>query len=83
LSAVEGLATGDELVANRGRIGDAQRVALAASYRHAVVEHGQFDVAHLGGAEEVGDLAGPVEMSQPPQVQTTLNITTNDTELNG
>lgn len=61
LGPVEGLAAGEELAVDRGRGGDAQRVALAAPYRHAVAERGPLGVVQLGGAEEVGDLAGHVE----------------------
>ena len=41
--------------------GDAQGVALAAPYGHAVVERGPLGGVQLGGAEEVGDLARHVE----------------------
>ncbi|MFE1234011.1 hypothetical protein [Streptomyces sp. NPDC058745] len=37
--------------------GDAQGVALAAPYGHALVERGPLGIVQLCGAEEVGDLA--------------------------
>lgn len=40
---------------------DAQGVALAAPYRHALVECGPLGRLQLGGAEVVGDLARHVE----------------------
>jgi hypothetical protein len=46
LGAVEGAAAGEELAVDRGRGADAQGVALAASYGHALVERGP-----LGGLQ--------------------------------
>ncbi|MFF9127797.1 hypothetical protein ACF09J_31805 [Streptomyces sp. NPDC014889] len=57
---VEGPAAGEELAVDCGRSADAQCVALAASYGHALVERGPFGGLQAGGAEEVGDLARDV-----------------------
>lgn len=46
---------------DRGDGGDAQGVALAAPYGHALVECGALGGLQLGAAEEVGDLARHVE----------------------
>ena len=52
---------GQKLAVNCGCGADAQGVALAAPYGHALVEGGPLDVVQFGGAEEVGDLARHVE----------------------
>ena len=46
---------------DHGRGADAQGVALAAPYRHAVVGRCALAGLQLGGTEEVGDLARHVE----------------------
>ncbi len=54
--AVEALAAVEELAVDRGRGGDAQGVALAASYGHALVERGALGGLQVGGAEEVSSV---------------------------
>ncbi|MGP3749852.1 hypothetical protein [Streptomyces sp. IBSNAI001] len=48
LTTVERLAAGEELAVHGGGGGDAQGVALAPPYGHALVERGPLDVVQLG-----------------------------------
>ncbi|WP_037676705.1 hypothetical protein [Streptomyces griseus] len=61
VGAIEGLASGEEPAVYRRDGADTQGVAPAAPYGHPVVERGPLGGLQLGGAEEVGDLAGHVE----------------------
>jgi hypothetical protein len=61
LGPVRGLAAVKELAADRGRGGDAQGVAVAASYGHPLGERGALGGLQVGRAKQVGDLARHVE----------------------